>query len=384
MNSVDKIRKSVSFLLDDSFRPGVIVQLNGDIYYENEQFKVHFAAKTRQNIDEIIDSSSIHSWTSFTERSANSPHILMEMIQMNVLFNEKHKIDVQLFYLPDINKIIALFDILEPQKIPSLKTYLNAFKQSGSFMLLVDRKGIIRDVNEMHTMFINQTSEELIGEHISKVFSLIDPENAQQLPDYFELAEKQGCVTTIIKYQKSTEDTRFYHIVSYYDKETKMFIVHMSDATEKENLQVQLAHSGSLSAVGQIAASIAHELRNPITTLKGFTQLLKASASDDSVRYISVIEDEIERMESILGEMLVLSKPSRKKKIAFSLDLLIADMVAVIKPKANMEGIEVIEKVELNNVPLIYGDPDKIKQVLLNLYKNALEAMKEGEYYPPF
>lgn len=378
MNSLDKIRKSVSFLLDDSFRPGVIVQLNGDIYFENDQFKVHFAAKTRQNINEVIDSSSIHNWKSFTERAANSDHILMEIIQMNVLFNEKHKIDVQLFYLPDINKIIVLFDILKPQKIPSLKTYLNAFKQSGSFMLLVDHKGIIRDVNEMHTIFISKTREELVGEHISKVFSLLDPENEKQLPDYVEHAEEQGSFTTIIKYQKSTEDTRFYHIVSYYDKETNMFIIHMSDTTEKENLQVQLAHSGSLSAVGQIAASIAHELRNPITTLKGFTQLLKASASDDSVRYISVIEDEIERMESILGEMLVLSKPSLKKKIAFSLDQLITDMVAVIKPKANMEGIEVIKKIELNKVPLIYGDPDKIKQVLLNLFKNALEAMKEG------
>ncbi|MDN4607973.1 ATP-binding protein [Sporosarcina highlanderae] len=378
MNNLDEIRKSVSFLLDDSFRPGLLVNLNGEICYKNEPFNVHFASKTRQTIDEVIDSSTMHIWTKFTEQAANSDRILMEIIPMNIVFTEKHKIDVQLFYLPDINKIIAMFDVLEPQKIPSLKTYLNAFKQSCSFILLVDQKGIIRDINEMHTIFINQSREELVGEHISKVFSLIDPENEMQLPVYLEHAEEQGCVTTIIKYQKSTEDTKFYHIISYYDKENRMFIIHMSDATEKENLQVQLAHSGSLSAVGQIAASIAHELRNPITTLKGFTQLLKASASEDSIRYISVIEDEIERMESILGEMLVLSKPTKKKRIIFSLDLLVADMISFIKPKAVMEGIAVSKKVELTNDPLIFGDPDKIKQVLLNLFKNALEAMKKG------
>lgn len=259
-----------------------------------------------------------------------------------------------------------------------LKTYYNAFKHSANFLLLVDPLGEIIDVNQMHTDFINQTRDELVGHNILKVLAILDLENREPLQEYLAKVKEQGCVQSITTYQRSSDDTRYYHISTYYDNDTDMFMFQMSDTTEKENLQVQLAHSGSLSAVGQIAASIAHEIRNPITTLKGFTQLLKVSATEDSIRYISVIEDEIERMENILGEMLVLSKPSEKKKSIFSLEVLVGDMISILSPKAIMDGIEVDQQMELSSSPHLFGDPDKIKQVLLNLFKNALESMQVG------
>ena len=217
-------------------------------------------------------------WTEFTERASKSEHILMETISINLCFDEDYSSEMQLLYQPEITKIIAKFDVHQPCKIPSLKTYFNAFKHSANFKLLVDQDGKIRDVNEMHTIFINQSRHELIGQCFSKVMSIIDPEFDASIQDCLDKVKTQGFVETIKTYQRSSEDTRYYHITNYYDKETNMFIVQISDSTEKENLQVQLAHSGSLSAVGQIAASIAHEIRNPITTLKGFTQLLKVSA----------------------------------------------------------------------------------------------------------
>lgn len=378
MSDFDSIIKSLSFLLDDSFRPSLVLQLNGDIYYENEPFKMHFDITDKSNINEIIDSTSMREWTGFSERARTSQQILMEKLSVTLCLDEKVPGQLQLFYIPDIKKIIAKFDLQEPSKIPSLKTYFNAFRQSSDFLLLVDQDGKIRDVNEVHSVFINQTRKELVGQSIGKVLSIIDPENDGSVYDLLDKVKDQGFVESIKTYQRSTEDTRYYHITTYYDKETNMFIFQMSDSTEKENLQVQLAHSGSLSAVGQIAASIAHEIRNPITTLKGFTQLLKVSATDDSIRYISVIEDEIERMETILGEMLVLSKPSEKKKAVFSLEVLVGDMVSILLPKAVMDGIEVAQQAELSSNPHIFGDPDKMKQVLLNLFKNALESMQVG------
>lgn len=370
--------KNMSFLLDDSFRPSLILHLNGDIYYENEPFKIHFNIKNKRNIEEIIDSTSMLKWTGFSERASKSEHILMEKISITLCFDENYPGEVQLFYFPEITKIIAKFDVQQPCKIPSVKTYFNAFRHSTNFMLLVDQNAKIRDVNDKHKVFINRSRQDLIGQCFSKVMSIIDPDYDAAVQDCLEQVRNQGFAETIITYQRSSEDTRYYHITNTYDKETNMFIIQMDDTTEKENLQVQLAHSGSLSAVGQIAASIAHEIRNPITTLKGFTQLLKVAATEDSVRYISVIEDEIERMESILGEMLVLSKPSEKKKSLFSLEVLVGDMVSILSPKALMDGIEVIQQTKVNTTPLLFGDSDKMKQVLLNLFKNALESMQVG------
>lgn len=378
MSDFDKISKSVSFLMDDNFRPSLILHVNGDIYSENVPFKMHFDIKNKRNINEIIDPASIYNWTRFSERIEKSKHIMMEVMLINFLEKEKSPIQMHLFYIPEIKKIIAMFDVPDLKKIRSLKTYYNAFKQSSNFMLLVDPLGEVIDVNEMHTVFINQSREELIGQNLEKVLAIVNPDNCEPLQVHLEKVKEHGCIQTITTYQRSPDDTRYYHITTYYDSDTNMFIVQFSDATEKENLQVQLAHSGSLSAVGQIAASIAHEIRNPITTLKGFTQLLKVSASEDSIRYISVIEDEIERMETILGEMLVLSKPSEKKKSIFSLEVLVGDMVSVLSPKAVMDGIEVVQQAELSSAPHIYGDPDKMKQVLLNIFKNALESMQVG------
>ena len=149
----------------------------------------------------------------------------------------------------------------------------------------------------------------------------------------------------------------------------------MKDCTDEKLLEQRLAHSDSLSAIGELAASIAHEIRNPMTTLKGFTQLLKLSASTDSLRYISVIEDEIERMGSILNEMLDLSKPTNNKSAVFSLEVLINDMIQIVRPKAMMEGISVVFQESMLETSLILGDSDKLKQVLLNLFRNAFEAM---------
>lgn len=379
MSDFENMKNSLSFLLDDSFRPSLIMNLSGDVYYANEPLKLYFDMASKRNIRDIIDSASMQNWVEFTNRAEKSNEILMELLPVKVSLNENCIVHMQLVYIPDMRKVVAMFGILESgQMMPTLKTYLNVFKQSPNFMLLVDHMGIIRDVNEMHSVFINRSRQELIGAKFLELLAFMDPENTEDLHDYLERVKRQGHIESLKMYQRSMEDTRYYHITMSYDKETNMFIVQMSDSTEKENLQVQLAHSGSLSAVGQIAASIAHEIRNPITTLKGFTQLLKVSASEDSIRYISVIEDEIERMETILGEMLVLSKPSEKKKSIFSLEVLVGDMVSVLSPKAVMDGIEVIQQAELSSNPHIYGDPDKMKQVLLNIFKNALESMQVG------
>lgn len=378
MSDLEKTRKSLSFLVGDSLRPSLILQMNGDIWYENEAFKQYFDSAINRNIVQLLDTSSCEDFQAFTQKAEQAACMLMEMMPKKVLLLQKHPLDMQLIFVPDVKKIVVKFDAVHPQMLPSMKTYVNAFNQSCNFILLVDQEGIIRDVNAMHTVFINRSREELIGENIVKVLSIIDSINTNDFTELCETVKRQGCAETYKSYHRTPEDTRHYHITTYYDKETNMYIIQMADSTEKENLQVQLAHSGSLSAVGQIAASIAHEIRNPITTLKGFTQLLKASATDDSKRYISVIEDEIDRMESILGEMLVLSKPAVKKKSTFSLEVLVDEMVAILQPKALMEGIEINTEVCIKESPLLHGDPDKFKQVLLNLFKNALESMEHG------
>ncbi|MBD7983347.1 PAS domain-containing sensor histidine kinase [Sporosarcina sp. Sa2YVA2] len=378
MNDYDEMRDSFSFLIDDYIQPSLIVHLNGDVLHVNEPFKILSGKLATLKIKSIIDSASERAFRAFVTKAAASKVTLVNSIPTTVYLNETYTGEMHVLSNPGHPIIIMKFKIETRIGSLSVKKYINAFNRSSNAMVLVDEQGIIQDVNIGYINLFDSSKEDMIGKEFTTIIDLIDPENDYDYSSYFASVKNLGIIKSTKAYQRSIDDIRHYHITTTYDKETTLFFVEIEDCTEKENLQVQLAHSGSLSAVGQIAASIAHEIRNPITTLKGFTQLLKASATDESIRYISVIEDEIDRMESILSEMLLLSKPITKKKSIFSLTSLICDMVEILKPKAVMDEIEIETLLNDKQDAFIFGDSDKFKQVLLNLFKNALESMTSG------
>lgn len=83
----------------------------------------------------------------------------------------------------------------------------------------------------------------------------------------------------------------------------------LRDVTERKELEERLRKSDTLHVVGELAAGIAHEIRNPMTALKGFIQLLKGSIKEDHTLYFNVITSELKRIESIITEFLILAKP---------------------------------------------------------------------------
>ncbi|MCG3087432.1 ATP-binding protein [Sporosarcina cyprini] len=379
MENDNNILENLYFILNDRCRPGIILEMDGSIFEMNEPFRVYFECEQFRSIEDFIDTTSIQDWHSFTERSLNSGQMQMARMPMNVSkMNDVLSVEAHLFYLHAVNKIGVIFDLPRKQTSMSIKSYYNAFRFAHSFMMLVDEKGKICDVNERSHEFFNLDRDIFNGRQITELEKLFPDLTAKMITEQMSVAKSTGLSEMNKKFERESGDTRYYHITISYEKDTNMFIIQVMDCTEREELEEKLAHSGTLSAVGQLAASIAHEIRNPMTTLKGFTQLLSATATEESLRYISVIEDEIKRMESILSEMLVLSKPVNRKKTTFSLDHLIQDMVSVLEPKALLENIHIVQNRNLCSTPFVYGDIDKLKQVILNLCKNAFEAMTAG------
>ncbi|CAG7600751.1 Adaptive-response sensory-kinase SasA [Paenibacillus solanacearum] len=153
----------------------------------------------------------------------------------------------------------------------------------------------------------------------------------------------------------------------------------INDITESKRSQEHLRNSEKLSVVGQLAAGVAHEIRNPLTTLKGFLQLLSKSASTTTkeLEYLDIMKNELTRIESIVSEMLVLAKP---QALAFQLvDLKenLETIMRLLSAQANMHTIEITFK-DNGLSPTVMGDDTQLKQVFLNLVKNAFEAMAQG------
>lgn len=134
-------------------------------------------------------------------------------------------------------------------------------------------------------------------------------------------------------------------------------------------------HLEKLSAVGQLAAGLAHEIRNPLTSIRGFVQI-SASESEAVKKWESIILPEIDRINELLKQFLNLSETRPARFTKFSLDQLMNDVLSLLQPKAFLMGHELVAHAPPHPVEL-EADPEQIKQVLINLIQNGLEALSE-------
>lgn len=147
------------------------------------------------------------------------------------------------------------------------------------------------------------------------------------------------------------------------------------DISERIKAEEFLLQSEKLSIVGELAAGVAHEIRNPLTTIKGFVQLYKKENS--SIEFNDLLLSELERIETITSEMLSLGKPQAIQLKRTNLLELIENTLELLQPQAHMNDIQFKLSFEEADY-FITCEKNQLKQVFLNILKNAMEAMKEG------
>ncbi len=152
------------------------------------------------------------------------------------------------------------------------------------------------------------------------------------------------------------------------------YLAVLQDITNKKEAEEMMIRSEKMSIAGQLAAGVAHEIRNPLTSMKGFLQLLQAGVARKEA-YYNILFDEIDKIETITSELLFISKPLADNKQAESIDQMVNEVVVLLRPQASLNNIEIIW--ERKSSHTVYCDRSQIKQILINLIKNAIEAMNE-------
>jgi two-component system, sporulation sensor kinase E len=374
--SQEKASKFMMFF-ENARKPAAILDLSGRIIQLNDEFKEKFGMGNINNIKDLSDEMSNHLWEEKLALTINEGHTSSHFPIVLEPRNIADSVRVHLIHCDNSKRIIALINVPVVLKEESEVSNLKIFQKSESLFIAYDQTGTIQNVNEHSNSFLGLSRKILIGKSACEFFGLLGF-SKEESTKFIQKVIGEGYAETLHAYVKSPEEISYFHIKTYYDESIGMFITRMADRTEKVILEKRLAHKESLYEVGQLAASIAHEIRNPITTLKGFTQLLRNSTAEESEKYLTVIDDEIIRMESILNEMLILSKPSIEEKAFISLPKLLSTMIKLFQPKARIEGISIIQYTDDLDEVFIFGDEAKLKQVLLNLMKNAIEAMSHG------
>ncbi|MFC4077272.1 ATP-binding protein [Salinithrix halophila] len=134
-------------------------------------------------------------------------------------------------------------------------------------------------------------------------------------------------------------------------------------------------HLEKLSAVGQLAAGLAHEIRNPLTSIRGFIQI-SASESEEVKKWESIILPEIDRINDLLKQFLHLSESRPARHTLFNLDRLIDDVLQLLHPKSILMGHELTPQPPESPV-IIEADAEQLKQVMINLVQNGLESFTD-------
>jgi two-component system sporulation sensor kinase A len=162
----------------------------------------------------------------------------------------------------------------------------------------------------------------------------------------------------------------------YEDGERKGLLIIGRDITQQKLAETLLLKKEKLSVLGELAAGIAHEIRNPLTSIKGFMQVMKETKEVNDW-YMEIILNELERINQIVSKLLVLAKPQSHDYKPFLLSDGMNYVVQLMSHEATLNNVAV--SVE-NAIPhaFVYGDKNQLIQVFINIMKNAIEAMPKG------
>lgn len=139
--------------------------------------------------------------------------------------------------------------------------------------------------------------------------------------------------------------------------------------------ELQMLQREKMVSLGTLAAGLAHEIRNPLTTAKGFIQLLGENSPDKEA--FGLIQNELNRITQLVNQFVLLSKPDSPQMRPLSVNAMLRDFTTFIQPEAMLNGIEILTKLCAPDVTIM-ADKNQLTQVFINLAQNAFSAMESS------
>ncbi|RDI41002.1 PAS domain S-box-containing protein/diguanylate cyclase (GGDEF)-like protein [Falsibacillus pallidus] len=267
--------------------------------------------------------------------------------------------------------------LFEKALMDSEERYRLIAENMTDLITLVDDKGEIFYASPSHQNVLGIMPSEITGQG---VWDYIHPDDLESVAASFkEIFHKRATVQA--EYRSYHADGHWILIEAtgtpIMDEAGRIrnVVIVSRDITAKREAEMLLWKSEKLSVVGELAAGVAHEIRNPITSIKGFVQLFQRGMVKDE--YFDVILAEFNRLEEIIKEFLTLAKPQAIEWKETNMHQLIRNMAAFIESEALLNQVEIVLMENAEN-PLVICDQNQIKQVFINLAKNSMEAMPNG------
>ncbi len=256
--------------------------------------------------------------------------------------------------------------------------YENVLQHMDNGIALFDSDGILSFINVQMAKMLDIPRKTLIGCNLNeilthrqlstatkKVIVRLYKEMFLRRSGYYEFQDKDG------KHLLVT--------VTYGDQLEGDFLINVKDVSEYKQIEQTALQNDKLAMLGRMSAAIAHEIRNPLTSIRGFIQLLRPYLMQlGKEEYARIILAEIDRANDIIYEFLNSSKPSAPMKKSVSINRLINEVVLLSESEALMRNCQFhVESYDEDTEVMVSIDVKQIKQVILNILKNSLDAIEE-------
>jgi two-component system, sporulation sensor kinase E len=266
--------------------------------------------------------------------------------------------------------------------LPILRRFPGTFMRDVNLgIIIVNTDFILMDVSDMACRVLGFSRNDVLNKSIEEVFASV--------PNEYQLMQRtilDGAVTRNHAVSWTNNDIRYELLMdsnALRDEEGTLVGAYLifKDVTNLRSLEEQVKRSDRLAMIGQIAAGTAHEIRNPLTSIRGFLQMFHKTFSDRGMEkeqnYTEIMLNEIDRINELVNEFLLLSKPKNIKLEELQVSHVLREVLPIINNEAILHNVSV-QYQSAYRLPGVIADRELMKQVLINLCKNGIEAMPEG------
>lgn len=274
-----------------------------------------------------------------------------------------------------------------------LKSFLDAIREEhyegdiifntiSDGIAVIDLKGKVKTVNQGLCKILGIDGTKVMNKNIYDIYAglSVDHESRILASLIIETLETNNEYFQQEKIYIKDNESRYLTVSTYLlkGKSKKLLgvlcVVH--DFTERKKIEQQMIQIEKLALAGQLAAELAHEIRNPICSIKGLVQVMSKKHGMENGYYYNVVMNEIDRISALLKDFLSLTHAKSVFK-EISITQVFADILPILESQAYDKNITISMNVE-DNLPCILADQEHLKQVIINIVQNAIDAVKNN------
>ncbi|OLO40359.1 hypothetical protein BTR23_07680 [Alkalihalophilus pseudofirmus] len=269
------------------------------------------------------------------------------------------------------------------QKVEEEREMLSSFINAMSdFISIKDGNNRWIEINDFGYKLYDLNEEDYTGKNDAELSKLY-PSYREHFLECVNTDEEAWAKKKPIQFEEVLfleEGERIFQVIKVplfkKDGRRKALFVIGRDITDIKRAEELIAKNEKLSVVGQLAAGVAHEIKNPLTSLKGFVKLIHENKGNNDF-YLNIMDNELDRINHIVNELLLIAKPQKETFEKNNVVNLLRSVIDLMSSEAKMTGIVIDIKAD-ETIPLIDCEAYHLKQVFINIIKNAIEASNEG------